>query len=180
MHVVGFAGYSGSGKTTLVEQLIAELRNAGLRVAVIKHAHHAFEIDHAGKDSYRHRQAGAHEVLIASSKRQALIREFAQPVQHNVHALIAQLDASTDWVLVEGFKQSDLLKLEIWRAGATDRPALYPEDDFIVAIATDSPTQLPQATQRPVLDLNHASGVATWLQGNSARFAYQAEHYHAA
>lgn len=180
MHVVGFAGYSGSGKTTLVEQLIAELKNAGLRVAVIKHAHHAFDIDHAGKDSYRHRQAGAQEVLIASSKRQALIREFAAPVQHSVHALIAQLDAGTDWVLVEGFKQSDLLKVEVWRAGATDHPALYPEDDCIVAIATDSPAQLPQATHCPVLDLNQPAALAAWLQGHSARFAYQAEHYKAA
>ena len=91
MKVVGFAGYSGSGKTTLVEQLIGELKQRGLRVSVVKHAHHKFDIDQPGKDTFRHRAAGAFEVVAASSQRMALMREFEQPAQINVHHLIAEL-----------------------------------------------------------------------------------------
>ena len=89
MNVVGFAGYSGAGKTTLVEQLIPALRLLGQRVSVVKHAHHKFDIDHAGKDTYRHREAGAFEVVAASSKRLALIREFEREGELKVHQLIA-------------------------------------------------------------------------------------------
>jgi len=177
MRVVGFAGYSGSGKTTLVEAVIAQLRARAQRVSVIKHAHHAFDIDQPGKDSYRHREAGAFEVLLASSRRLALMRECEQPAQWNVHQLIARLDGGVDWVLVEGFKHSDLKKIEIWRAGREGSPALYPEDDFIVAIATDAAQSLPQATLRPVLDLNDAAAVAGWLVDNGERFVYQRELY---
>jgi molybdopterin-guanine dinucleotide biosynthesis protein MobB len=116
MRVVGFAGFSGSGKTTLVEQVIPELRLRGLRVSVVKHAHHSFDIDHAGKDTYRHREAGAFEVVAASDRRLALIREFEQPAQLSVHQLLAELYQGVDWVLVEGFKDSDLPKIEVWRA----------------------------------------------------------------
>src|SRR5437870_3580917 len=108
MKVVAFAGYSGAGKTTLVERLIPLLKQRGLRVSVVKHAHHKFDIDHPGKDTYRHRQAGAFEVVVASDKRLALIREFEQPAQLSVHQLIAELYEGVDWVLVEGFKHSDL------------------------------------------------------------------------
>src|SRR5437867_11045328 len=101
MNVVGFAGYSGSGKTTLVEQLIPALKLRGLRVYVVKHAHHKFDIDHPGKDTYRHRQAGAFEVVAASNRRLALIREFERPAQLTVHHLIAELWPCVDWVLVE-------------------------------------------------------------------------------
>lgn len=174
MKVVGFAGYSGSGKTTLVEGLIPALRLKGLRVSVVKHAHHRFDIDHAGKDTYRHREAGAFEVVVASDKRLALMREFEQPVQLSVHQLIAELHDGVDWVLVEGFKDSDLLKIEVWRA-LSNKPARYMDDDFIVAIATDSPEHLPHATQRPVLDINDADAVASWLITNEARFDYRLE-----
>src|SRR3954447_24087089 len=116
MKVVGFAGDSGSGKTTLIESLIPPLRARGLRVSVVKHAHHAFDIDHPGKDTFRHREAGAFEVVVASSKRLALIREFEQPAQLSVHHLLAELYDGVDWVLVEGFKSSNLQKLEVWRA----------------------------------------------------------------
>jgi molybdopterin-guanine dinucleotide biosynthesis protein B len=176
MKVIGFAGFSGSGKTTLVEHLIPALKARGQRVSVIKHAHHNFDIDHPGKDTFRHRQAGAFEVVVASNKRLALMREYEQAHEPSVHQLIAELYDGVDWVLVEGFKNSDLLKLEVWRA-ASGQPARYVDDDFIVAIATDSPAELPQATLRPVLDLNDADAVAVWLTDNHERFDYRAELY---
>lgn len=176
MNVVAFAGYSGSGKTTLVESLIPALKLRGLRVSVVKHAHHSFDIDQPGKDTYRHRQAGAFEVVVASDNRLALIREFEQPKVLSVHHLIAELYEGVDWVLVEGFKSSDLLKVEVWRA-ESGKPARYPDDDFVVAIATDSPDRLPETTLRPVLDLNDADAVAGWLIENHERFVYCAELY---
>ena len=175
MKVVGFAGFSGSGKTTLVERLIPALRLRGLRVSVVKHAHHKFDIDHMGKDTWRHREAGAFEVVVASDRRLALMREFEQPAVMSVHQMLAELYEGVDWVLVEGFKDSDLLKVEVWR-GAVDgyvaKPALYPDDDFIVAIATNTPAQLPQATLRPVLDLDDPDAVVEWLVQNGERFDY--------
>ncbi|HNZ90438.1 MAG TPA: molybdopterin-guanine dinucleotide biosynthesis protein B [Acidovorax sp.] len=176
MKVVGFAGFSGSGKTTLVEQLIPELRLRGLRVSVVKHAHHSFDIDHPGKDTYRHREAGAFEVVAASDKRLMLVREFEQPAQLSVHHLLAELYTGVDWVLVEGFKDSDLLKVEVWRApeaGQVAKPLRYPDDDFVVAIATDVPERLPALTLRPVLDLNAPAQVADWLLQHADRFEYQ-------
>ena len=175
MKVAGFAGYSGSGKTTLVEQVIPLLRQQGLRVSVVKHAHHRFDIDHPGKDSHRHREAGAFEVVIASDRRLALVREFEQPAQLTVHQMLAELYEGVDWVLVEGFKESDILKIEVWRESAdarSARPVRYPEDDFIVAIATDDPQRLPQPTQLPVLDLNQPAQVAQWLLAQGERFEY--------
>ena len=175
MKVAGFAGFSGCGKTTLIEQLIPLLRQQGQRVSVVKHAHHRFDMDHPGKDSYRHREAGAFEVVIASDRRLALVREFEQPTQLSVHHLLAELYEGVDWVLVEGFKESDILKLEVWRAPTADqqaRPVRYPEDDFVVAIATDTPDQLPAPTQLPVLDLNHPEQVVQWLLAQADRFEY--------
>jgi molybdopterin-guanine dinucleotide biosynthesis protein B len=171
MHAVVFAGYSGSGKTTLVEQLIPLLKQRGQRVSVVKHAHHRFDIDQPGKDSWRHRQAGAYEVVIASDLRLALVREFEQPERLSVHALIAELSPGVDWVLVEGFKTSDLPKVEVWRAAA-NQPVQYPDDPHVVAIATDSP--LPSPTACPVLDLNNPTAVVDWLQQYAARFTYTA------
>lgn len=176
MHVVGFAGFSGAGKTTLVEQLVAALRERGLRVSVVKHAHHSFDLDQPGKDTYRHRAAGALEVVVASSRRLALLREFEQEAQLTVHQLIAELYDGVDWVLVEGFKDSDLLKIEVWRP-ASGQPARYPHDDFIVAIATDSPDALPEPTLRPVMDLNNPDAVADWLIASGLRFEYNSELY---
>lgn len=174
MKVVGFAGFSGSGKTFLLERLIAELRRRGLRVSVVKHAHHRFDIDQVGKDSYRHREAGAFEVVVASNKRLALMREFAVEQQPSVHQLIAELDPTVDWVLVEGYKEADLLKIEVWRMQSS--PAVrYPEDPFVVAIATDSPQQLPLSTALPVLDLNDAAALADWLLAQQGRFDYRSE-----
>ena len=176
MNVVCFAGYSGSGKTTLVEALIGALKLRGLRVSVVKHAHHKFDIDHVGKDTWRHREAGAFEVVAASSRRLALMREFEQDTQLTVHQLIAQLHDGVDWVLVEGFKQSDLLKVEVWRPDA-GQPARYVDDDFVVAIATDDASRLPVPTLRPVLDLNAPDAVAQWLVDHADRFTYVREKY---
>ncbi|HSI55484.1 MAG: molybdopterin-guanine dinucleotide biosynthesis protein B [Ramlibacter sp.] len=176
MKVVGFAGFSGSGKTTLVERLIPALKMRGLRVSVVKHAHHKFDIDHPGKDTWRHREAGAFEVVVASNRRLALIREFEQPAQLTVHQLLAELYEGVDWVLVEGFKESNLLKIEILRPSA-GKPALYPDDDFITAIATDAPGSLPEATLRPVLDLGDPEAIAQWLVDNGDRFDYRPEIY---
>ena len=172
MKVVSFAGYSGSGKTTLVECLIGVMRLRGLRVSVIKHAHHNFDIDKPGKDSWRHREAGAFEVLVASNQRMVLQRQFEQPTQLSVHHWLAEVWHGVDWVLVEGFKQSDLPKVEVWRH-ASGQPVRYMNDDFIVAIATDSPSQMPAPTQRPLLDLNDADAVCDWLLANQDRFEYK-------
>jgi molybdopterin-guanine dinucleotide biosynthesis protein B len=171
MKVVAFAGYSGSGKTTLVEQLIGCMRMKGLRVSVVKHAHHNFDIDKPGKDSWRHREAGAFEVLVASNQRLVLQRQFEQPTQLSVHHLLAEVYDGVDWVLVEGFKRSDLLKVEVWRK-ASEQPVRYPDDDFVVAIATDSPQDMPEATFRPVLDLNDPYAITEWLVVNEDRFEY--------
>lgn len=171
MNVVGFCGWSGSGKTTLVEQLIGRFRDAGLRVSVVKHAHHSFDIDHEGRDSFRHRQAGAYEVVIASDRRLAKIREFAMPVQPTAHQLIAEL-VDCDWVFVEGFKHADLFKLEVWRE-ATGKPAQYPDDPFVVAVCTDDPARLPHPTGLPVLNLNDPDGVAAFLIANAKRHEYR-------
>lgn len=178
MKVVGFAGFSGCGKTTLVEKLIPELRVRGLRVSVVKHAHHSFDIDHAGKDTFRHREAGAFEVVVASDRRLALMREFEHPAQLSVHQLLAELYEGVDWVFVEGFKESDLPKIEIWRApepGSAPRPVRYAQDDFIVALATDAPGALPEPSGLPLLDLNAPAEVADWLLGQGERFDYDWE-----
>lgn len=170
MNVVGFSGYSGSGKTTLIEQLIAQLKARGQRVSVIKHAHHAFDIDHEGKDSWRHRKAGAFEVVVASNKRLAKIREYEAEADPSVHQLLAEL-ADCDWVLVEGFRHADLLKIEIWRA-ETGEVAHYPSDPFIVAVATDHPQNLPAPTGLPVFNLADTQAVVDFLLGNPSRYEY--------
>lgn len=178
MQVIGFAGFSGAGKTTLVEQLVAGLRQRGQRVSVIKHAHHHFDIDREGKDSWRHRQAGAYEVLVASDRRLALMRELEADEHLDVHAQIALLDARVDWVLVEGFKHSDLPKVEVWRAAeALDREGrtrelLFPADARVWAVATDDAARLPQRPAVPVLDLNQPAAVLDWLLAQGPRLHY--------
>lgn len=174
MKVVGFAGYSGAGKTTLVERLIPALKRRGQRVSVVKHAHHNFDIDQPGKDSWRHREAGAFEVLVASNQRLVLMREFEQPAEITVHPLLAELDDGVDWVVVEGFRDSDLPKIEVWRA-ASGKPVRYIGDNFIVAVATDSAMQLPAPTALPVLDLNDPQALADWLLVHAERFEYSFE-----
>lgn len=176
MKVVAFAGFSGAGKTNLIEQLIPLLRQQGLRVSVVKHAHHGLELDQPGKDTWRHREAGAYEVVAASPQRMVLMREFERPTELTVHDLIRALHPGVDWVLVEGFRDCNLMKIEVWRA-STGRPARYPDDAFVAAMATDSPGQMPEATLRPVLNLNDAPAVAAWLLDNQDRFEYIPEAY---
>jgi molybdopterin-guanine dinucleotide biosynthesis protein B len=171
MKVVGFCGPSGVGKTTLLEGVIAALRAAGQGVSVIKHTHKRFDIDQPGKDSWRHRQAGAGEVLLASSQRLALLREH--PVDHEpqIHELIAEM-TPVDWVLVEGFKHAALPKVEVWRA-ALGQPPQFPTDAHVVAIATDTPAALPVPHGAlPVLPLNSPALVAQRLLDWGERFNY--------
>ena len=172
MNVIGFRGFSGSGKTTLVEQLVARLKLVGQRVSVAKHAHHAFDIDQEGKDSWRHRRAGAFEVVIASDRRLAKIREFEVRSDPTVHDLINEL-SPCDWVLVEGFKRAILPKIEVWRA-STGQAVQYPIDPQVVAICTDSAALLPEPTQLPLLDLNDPQAVVDFLLRSGQRFAYKA------
>jgi molybdopterin-guanine dinucleotide biosynthesis protein B len=171
MKVIGFSGFSGSGKTTLIEKLIGHLRAAGNRVSVVKHAHHEFDIDRKGKDSYRHRQAGAFEIVVSSHQRLAKIREFETATEPTVYQLLAEL-APCDWALVEGFKHAGLPKIEIWRE-ETGEPVRYPEDQHVVAIATDTPDKLPVPTTLPLLDLNDPKAVADFLIQSASRYDYQ-------
>ena len=135
--VFGFAGWSGSGKTTLIEQVIAQLSANGVRVALIKHAHHSFDIDHAGKDSHRHREAGASEVMISSGKRWAIMHELRGAPELSLAEALDRL-SPCDLVLIEGYKREPLPKLEVWRS-AVGKPLLFPEDEHIIALATDDP-----------------------------------------
>ena len=174
MKVVGFCGPSGVDKTTLVEQLIPLLKAGGQRVSVIKHAHKRFDMDQPGKDSWRHRQAGAFEVLVASGQRLALLREYEAEGQPTVHQLIAEM-VGCDWLLVEGFKHADILKIEVWRAALgpqAGQPA-YPDDPFVTAIATDTPAALPVPTGRPVFDLANPAALADYLVAHADRYTYR-------
>ncbi|NND54202.1 MAG: molybdopterin-guanine dinucleotide biosynthesis protein B [Gammaproteobacteria bacterium] len=135
MKIVGVAGFKNAGKTTLVVELIKELRQRGVRVATIKHAHHDFDIDHPGKDSYQHRAAGAEEVIVASSRRWAQIRELGTEDEPPFDALLARL-GEVDLVLVEGYKHGTHPKLELRRAGY-DHSELANDDPAIVAIVAD-------------------------------------------
>lgn len=137
MKVLGIAGYSGAGKTTLLEKLIPLLRADGVRVSLIKHAHHGFDVDKPGKDSYRHRQAGAGEVLVASDVRWALMHENAALEPPQLQDLLARL-SQCDLVLVEGWKRDPVPKIEVHRAD-NGKPWLYPDDENILAVASDVP-----------------------------------------
>lgn len=170
MKVVGFAGFSGSGKTTLVEQVVRLLRERGHSVSVIKHAHSSFDVDRPGKDSYRHREAGAYEVLLASTNRMALLREWQLNDVPKAEDLIAEL-REVDWVLIEGFKHAKLPKIEVWRKD-TEQPHFYLEDERIIAVATDSAEELPQRDNLVMLDMNRPQAVAEFLLANAARFEW--------
>lgn len=141
MRVIGLAGWSGAGKTTLLAALIPWLKGRGLTVSTIKHAHHGFDIDKPGKDSHTHREAGASQVLVASSMRWALMTELRGAPEPALGDLLAHL-APVDLVLVEGFKRDPHPKIEIHRA-ANAKPWLHPEDPAIRAVASDTPPDAP-------------------------------------
>jgi molybdopterin-guanine dinucleotide biosynthesis protein B len=157
--IFGFAGWSGAGKTTLIRQVIAHLVGQGLVVSTIKHAHHDFDIDQPGKDSWEHRQAGASEVLVASDRRWALMHESRGAAEPPLAELLAKL-APADLVLVEGFKRTAFAKMEVFRAG-NGKPPLHPEDSSIIAIAGD--TDFPQSGL-PILSLNDIAGIAAFAE----------------
>lgn len=155
LRVIGLAGWSGAGKTTLLARLIPVLVARGVRVATLKHAHHAFEIDRPGKDSFVHRQAGASEVIVSSARRWAQIREVEEEGEATLPDLLRRL-TPTGLALVEGFKREAHPKLEVFRA-ANGRPPLHPDDARIVGIASDVP--FPQAAV-PVVGLDDIDAIA--------------------
>lgn len=158
MRIIGLAGWSGSGKTTLITKLIPRLTARGLRVSTLKHAHHGFDLDQPGKDSFFHRAAGATEVIISSAKRWAILHELREEPEWDLPALLGKM-SPVDLVLVEGYKRDAFPKLEIHRA-ANGKPLLHPDDPHIVAVATDS--ALPAATV-PVIDLNDIEAIVDFL-----------------
>ena len=158
MKVFGFAGYSGSGKTTLIEQLIPRFVARGLKVSLIKHAHHGFDIDRPGKDSWRHREAGCSEVLLTSDQRWVLMHELRGAKEPRLEEQIALL-SPCDLALVEGYKTNDLIpKLEVYRP-AHGKPPIHPEHPNIVAVASDAKVE----TTVPVLDINDPDAIAQFI-----------------
>lgn len=157
MQVFGFAGWSGSGKTTLIEQLIPRFVARGLRVALIKHAHHGFDIDTPGKDSYRHREAGATEVMITSGLRWVLMHELRGEAEPDFEHQLERL-SPCDLVLVEGYKRAPIPKLEVFRP-SLGRPLLASSDANIVAVASDAPVGAPV----PVLPLGDYDSIAVFV-----------------
>ena len=158
MKVFGLAGHSGSGKTTLMVKLLPELVSRGLRVSTIKHAHHDFDVDTPGKDSYEHRAAGATEVMVSSANRWALMHEHRGGPEADLDGLIARL-SPVDLILVEGFKREGHTKIEVVR-GAAAKPVLAPNDPYIVAIASD---QQLTGIGLPLLDLDDVGAVADFI-----------------
>ncbi len=161
MKILGIAGYSGSGKTTLIEKLLPLLNAAGLKVSVIKQSHHDIEVDVAGKDSWRHRRAGAHETLLTSPYRWMLVGELREAPEPGLEAHLARLSAC-DLVLVEGYRHAHLDKLEVWRE-ANAKPWLHPEDPFCIAVASDLPPPLSDHSRLVRLDLNDPQAAADFI-----------------
>ncbi len=163
MRIIGFAGWSGSGKTTLMTKVIPRLTARGLKVSTLKHAHHGFDLDQPGKDSFFHRAAGATEVIISSAKRFAILHELRDEPEWDLPALLGKI-SPVDLVLIEGFKRDPFPKLEVHRA-ANGKPLLYTNDPHIIAIASDRP--LPHATV-PVVDLNDTEAIVELLLKRAA------------
>ena len=162
MRIIGLAGWSGSGKTTLVTKVLPRLIARGQRVSTIKHAHHGFDLDQPGKDSFMHRTAGATEVIVSSARRFAILHELRDEPEWDLLDLVAKMSA-VDLVLVEGFKRDAFPKIEVHRT-ANGKPLIHPDDPYIVAIAAD--TALPQA-KVPVVDLDDVEAVAELVLANA-------------
>jgi molybdopterin-guanine dinucleotide biosynthesis adapter protein len=163
MRVIGLAGWSGAGKTTLIVKLIPYFRERGIIVSTLKHAHHAFDVDQPGKDSYLHRQAGACEVLVASSRRFALMHELRGAEEPGLAELLQRM-GPVDLILVEGYKHDAHPKIEVHRA-ANAKPFLHPEDATIAALATDSLEGLP--SYLPHAHLDDIAGVAALIMAHA-------------
>lgn len=159
MRVIGLAGWSGAGKTTLLVRLLPELTRRGLSVSTLKHAHHEFEIDLPGKDSYSHREAGAKEVLISSARRFALVHELRGAAEPSLPDLLRKL-SPVDIVIVEGFKRAGHRKIEVHRH-ANSRPFLYGQIPAVVALATDDP---PPSAPIPVVHLDDTGAIADLVE----------------
>lgn len=157
MRLYGVAGWKNAGKTGLMERLVAEITRRGFTVSTVKHAHHSFDVDHPGKDSFRHREAGAAEVLLASRNRVALMQELRNAPEPPLSELLARL-RPVDLVLVEGYKRDAHPKVEAHRA-ATGNPLIAPEDPTIRAVASDVPLSL----DRPFFDLNDTAAIADFI-----------------
>jgi molybdopterin-guanine dinucleotide biosynthesis protein B len=158
MRILGIAGWSGAGKTTLLAKLIPELTRRGIRVSTMKHAHHAFDVDTPGKDSYVHREAGATEVMVSSHKRWALMHELRDDAEPDAAELIRHM-TPVDLLLIEGFKNGPHDKLEIYRA-ANGKPRLSADDPTYVAILSDGPVA---EAKLPVIDLNDTTAIADFI-----------------
>ncbi|MEO0666339.1 MAG: molybdopterin-guanine dinucleotide biosynthesis protein B [Pseudomonadota bacterium] len=157
MRLYGVVGWKNAGKTGLMERLVAEITSRGHSVSTVKHAHHSFDVDHPGKDSYRHRAAGAHEVLLASRQRVALMQELRGAEEPSLDALLARL-SPVDLVLVEGYKRDAHPKVEAHRA-VTGNPLIAPDDPTVRAVASDTALRL----DRPVFDLNDTAAIADFI-----------------
>ncbi len=161
--ILGFSAFSGTGKTTLLTQLIPLLKNKELRVGLIKHSHHAFEIDKPGKDSYRLRKAGASEVMLVSSRRRAIISEFDFPIEPRLDDQLKALNQSElDIILVEGFKAEVFPKIELHRPSLNNE-LLFKKDPSIIAIATDQEL-MTEAIQIPQLDINNPEQISLFIR----------------
>ena len=159
--VLGFAAFSGTGKTTLLKQLIPLLGECGIRIGVIKHAHHSFDIDKPGKDSFELRKAGARQMLVASGRRWALMTETGDNGEPQLDYLLGRLDPDgMDLVLVEGFKHVPIPRIELHRP-ALGHPLLYPEDDKVIAVASDAPVETGDL---PRLDLNDVTALGDFVE----------------
>ncbi len=165
--LLGFAAYSGTGKTTLLEQLIPELNQANIRIAMVKHTHHEkFDIDQPGKDSYRLRKAGAVQMLVASAKRWALMveQEEKRSNEPDLFSLLPHLDKNNiDLILVEGFKHENISKIELYRP-ILNKPLMYPDDANIIAIATDQ-QNISTMPECPILDINNIAQITSFISG---------------
>lgn len=160
--VIGIAGWSGAGKTTLIVKVIPVLVARGLRVAALKHAHHEFDVDTPGKDSWLHRQSGASEVIVASSRRWVQMHELGDAPEPPLAELLRRV-SPCDLVLVEGYKRDAIPRLEVFRHG-TGKAPLYPGDPHVIAVATDGPLAAPHP---PSVDVNDAEAVARVLLDNA-------------
>jgi molybdopterin-guanine dinucleotide biosynthesis protein B len=166
MRVIGLAGWSGAGKTTLLTRLIPHFMAHGLRVSVIKHAHHSFDVDTPGKDSWLHRQSGAAEVLVSSGQRWALMHELRGASEPKLPELLAKL-SRVDLVIVEGFKSEPHRKIEVYRA-ANSKPVLFTNDPAIVGIAADTAID----TELPVAHLDDIPAIAAMMQASAVGMEY--------